>query len=111
MDNFKRYRANRTPFPIYQHVYWFNGGNYVLDGFIMFLDYLATQDHVYLVTVSKVNHDFFILHSFKKWKSKKLIELFLLKGYWMDQEPIDTRTVEDEWHFRMFGYTWTDGLS
>ena len=31
-----------------------SGGNYVMDGFIMFLDYLATFDHVYLVTVSKV---------------------------------------------------------
>jgi len=26
-----------------------------MDGFIMFLDYLATFEHVYLVTVSKVN--------------------------------------------------------
>ena len=66
MDNFERYRANRTPFPIYQRVYWLNGGNYVLDGFIMFLDYLATQDHVYLVTVSKVKQVFFSLYPFKK---------------------------------------------
>lgn len=68
MDNFERYRANRTPFPIYQHVYWFNGGNYVLDGFIMFLDYLATQNHVYLVTVSKVKQDFFSLILFENEK-------------------------------------------
>ena len=66
MENFERYRANRTPFPIYQHVYWFNGGNHVLDGFIMFLDYLATQKHVYLVTVSKVKHNFFKIQQMKK---------------------------------------------
>ena len=54
LTNFQRYSANRTPFGVYQHVYWFNGGNVALDGFVQFLDYLGTLDYVYIVTVSKV---------------------------------------------------------
>ena len=61
MNNFKLHEQTRTPFGVYQHVYWFNGGNYILDGFIQFLDHLKTLDYVYLVTVNKVNGFYFIL--------------------------------------------------
>jgi len=53
--NFQRFTLNRTPFGVFQHVFWFKGGNQILDGFIQFLDYLATLDYVYIVPVSKVH--------------------------------------------------------
>lgn len=54
MFNYKRYNKTRTPFGIYQHVYWFLDSQAVLEGFLQFLDYLATFDYVYIVPVSKV---------------------------------------------------------
>lgn len=54
MYNFKRYNGTRTPFGIYQHIYWFGSNSAILDGFIEFLNYLATLDYVYIVTVGKV---------------------------------------------------------
>ena len=62
-----------------------SGGNYVMDGFIMFLDYLATFDHVYLVTVSKVRlivfeHEIRITNTIHRLKL----------GHRVDEESFDT---------------------
>lgn len=54
VNNFKRYNNTRTPFGIYQHIYWFGNNKAILEGFTNFLDYLTSLDYVYIVTVSKV---------------------------------------------------------
>jgi hypothetical protein len=54
MFNFQRFNKTRAPFGIFQHVYWFLDSQAVLEGFLKFLDHLATLDYVYIVPVSKV---------------------------------------------------------
>ncbi|XP_046636843.1 chitin deacetylase 7-like isoform X3 [Daphnia pulicaria] len=53
MFNFQRFNKTRAPFGIFQHVYWFLDSQAVLEGFLKFLDHLATLDYVYIVPVSK----------------------------------------------------------
>ncbi|XP_046453322.1 chitin deacetylase 7-like [Daphnia pulex] len=51
--NFNRFNKNRAPFGIHQHMYWFLNNEPILEGFLQFLDYLATLDYVYIVPISK----------------------------------------------------------
>ncbi|XP_057376047.1 chitin deacetylase 8-like [Daphnia carinata] len=54
MFNFKRFNKTRAPFSINQHMYWFLLENQaILEGFLQFLDYLASLDYVYIVPISK----------------------------------------------------------
>nr|CAH0099447.1 unnamed protein product [Daphnia galeata] len=53
MFNFNRFTKTRAPFGIHQHVYWFLNNEPILQGFLQFLDYLATLDYVYIVPISK----------------------------------------------------------
>lgn len=52
--NFDRYKPSKTPFGIYQHIYWFGGNPNILQGFLRFLDYLSTFNDVFIVPVGKV---------------------------------------------------------
>ncbi|EFX88071.1 hypothetical protein DAPPUDRAFT_191866 [Daphnia pulex] len=51
--NYERYNKTRAPFNIYQHIYWLANSQEVLQGFLQFIDFLLSLDHVYFVPVSK----------------------------------------------------------
>ncbi|XP_071446809.1 chitin deacetylase 7-like [Hetaerina americana] len=54
-DNFHRhYDGNRAPFPLLLHADWFSAHPFRFRAYKKFLDYLATQPGVYIVTISQV---------------------------------------------------------
>ena len=42
-SNFQRYSANKAPFGLYSHSYWFGKGNHVFSAYLKFVDYLLTS--------------------------------------------------------------------
>ena len=66
MYNYERYNKTRAPFGINQHIYWLANSQDVMQGFLQFIDFLLSLDHVYFVPVSKVNvhkHPYYIQYS------------------------------------------------
>jgi hypothetical protein len=91
MFNFNRFTKTRAPFGIHQHVYWFLNNEPILQGFLQFLDYLATLDYVYIVPISKAIKRYLKSNAL----TGSLFNDFQMTGHRMDEKPYDVESDEE----------------